>query len=322
MNVPNINIPIYELNEDKIRYYASIFFNSASEYARYVDEEVHDGQKIEEITMEAILGIKYRRGKIQYLVKWETIDDAEWIDADKCDKQLIKEYLNKCDEPIAKTKPNFDENEDDSREDIPARIKGDWEEQVEKVENMFKHEVTGEWYSSLKWKNGSRSAHPNKVANIKCPQKLIEEVNWLREAYTHKCSEVGYLSGEADRMKWLYDQSCEQIASLRTQNELFKKELDESEYLRNKLIEHINVETKAIKKVWRHNNIVRGGRHQNFRNLSLNLKKTSNYGNGNIKNDKEMKNSQWYSADEKFCRGYLNKCGGITAKQIGTLSIV
>ncbi|CAG8479740.1 5973_t:CDS:2 [Funneliformis mosseae] len=171
MNFPYI--PIYELNEDNIRHYASIFFNSASgysQYAQYVNEEVQQGPKIEEITMEAILGIKYQRGKVHYLVKWETIDDAEWIEADKCDKQLIKEYLDKCDESVTKTKPNFDNNENDSK---AARIKGDWEEQVEKVENMFKHAVTGEWYSSLKWKNGSRSAHPNKVVNIKCPQKVI-----------------------------------------------------------------------------------------------------------------------------------------------------
>ncbi|CAG8723046.1 9455_t:CDS:2, partial [Funneliformis mosseae] len=81
--------------------------------------------------------------------------------------------------------------------------------------------------------------------------KLIEEVNWLREAYTHKCSEVGYLSGVADRMKWLRDQSREQITSLKVQNEHLKEELEECEYLRKKLIEQINVEPKATKKSFR-----------------------------------------------------------------------
>ncbi|CAG8576007.1 14594_t:CDS:2 [Funneliformis mosseae] len=76
-----------------------------------------------------------------------------------------------------------------------------------------------------------------------------------------------------------------------------------SEYLRNKLIEHINVDPRATKK--RHNNIGRGGRHQNFRKLFLNLKKNNNNGNEDsnesIKYDKDMKSSQWDSNDEKFC---------------------
>ncbi|CAG8562156.1 10769_t:CDS:2 [Funneliformis caledonium] len=79
-------------------------------------------------------------------------------------------------------------------------------------------------------------------------QEFNKEVNWLREAYTHKCSEVGYLSGVADRIKWLYDQSREQITSLKVQNEHLKEELEECEYLRKKLIEQINVEPKATKK--------------------------------------------------------------------------
>ncbi|PKK66320.1 hypothetical protein RhiirC2_714936 [Rhizophagus irregularis] len=158
--------------------------------------------------------------------------------------------------------------------------------------------------------------------------KLMEEVSWLREAYTHKCSEVGYLSGETDRMKWLYDQSCEQIISLKAQNEHLRKELDESEFLRKKLTEQVDepkieqCKKKKFCKVGylkfviyykivkskktrgenkRHHN--RGGRFQNYRNLSLNLKKNNNNGNGgsndNDKRNKDAKNSQWDSADER-----------------------
>ncbi|PKC71531.1 hypothetical protein RhiirA1_531950 [Rhizophagus irregularis] len=130
--------------------------------------------------------------------------------------------------------------------------------------------------------------------------KLMEEVSWLREAYTHKCSEVGYLSGETDRMKWLYDQSCEQIISLKAQNEHLRKELDESEFLRKKLTEQVD-EPKIEQCKKRHHN--RGGRFQNYRNLSLNLKKNNNNGNGdsndNDKRNKDAKNSQWDSADER-----------------------
>ncbi|CAB4393026.1 unnamed protein product [Rhizophagus irregularis] len=142
--------------------------------------------------------------------------------------------------------------------------------------------------------------------------KLMEEVSWLREAYTHKCSEVGYLSGETDRMKWLYDQSCEQIISLKAQNEHLRKELDESEFLRKKLTEQVDEpKIEQCKKLFRpyplvstnprHHN--RGGRFQNYRNLSLNLKKNNNNGNGgsndNDKRNKDAKNSQWDSADER-----------------------
>ncbi|RIA92236.1 hypothetical protein C1645_821034 [Glomus cerebriforme] len=131
--------------------------------------------------------------------------------------------------------------------------------------------------------------------------KLMEEVSWLREAYTHKCSEVGYLSGETDRMKWLYEQSCEQIVSLKAQNDHLKKELDESEYLRKKLIEQVDPEPKIEQCKKRHYN--RGGRFQNYRNISLNLKKNNNNGNvdnnDNDKRNNDAKNSQWDSAEEK-----------------------
>ncbi|GET01539.1 hypothetical protein GLOIN_2v1612401 [Rhizophagus clarus] len=366
------NIPIHELNEENVRYYKSIIYNTDQvlEKSKFANSEVKDGPKFKEITMEAIIGMKYRKGKVQYLVKWETIDEAEWLEADKCDKQLIKKYLDKNEESVIKEtttksnpvknkrnkksfyefkKNNYIDDHCSSRKDIRTRItklcKGEWEDQVEGVESMFRHVDTGEWYTSLKWKNGSLSTHPNKEVNIKCPQKkikinpmseeageisptawdkLMEEVSWLREAYTHKCSEVGYLSGETDRMKWLYDQSCEQIVSLKAQNEHLKKELDESEYLRKKLTEQVG-ESKidqykkgtydlllTINKIVkskrargenkRHHN--RGGRFQNYRNLSLNLKKNNNNGNGdsndnNDKRNKDTKNSQWDSTDER-----------------------
>ncbi|RIA92235.1 hypothetical protein C1645_736554 [Glomus cerebriforme] len=181
MNISKI--PIYELNEDNVQHYASIIYDTVfyqvSEYSQYVDSEVQDRSKIEEISMEAILGMKYRRGKVQYLVKWETIDEAEWIDADKCDKQLIKKYLEESKESSMEENRLFYDFEKvvcyddcgDLKKDTCVRIKklckGEWEDQVEKVVSMFKHAVTEEW------KNGSRSAHPNKEVNIKCPQKII-----------------------------------------------------------------------------------------------------------------------------------------------------
>ncbi|GBB95492.1 hypothetical protein RclHR1_02550004 [Rhizophagus clarus] len=323
------NIPIHELNEENVRYYKSIIYNTDQvlEKSKFANSEVKDGPKFKEITMEAIIGMKYRKGKVQYLVKWETIDEAEWLEADKCDKQLIKKYLDKNEESVIKEtttksnpvknkrnkksfyefkKNNYIDDHCSSRKDIRTRItklcKGEWEDQVEGVESMFRHVDTGEWYTSLKWKNGSLSTHPNKEVNIKCPQKLMEEVSWLREAYTHKCSEVGYLSGETDRMKWLYDQSCEQIVSLKAQNEHLKKELDEGTYDLLLTINKIVKSKRARGENKRHHN--RGGRFQNYRNLSLNLKKNNNNGNGdsndnNDKRNKDTKNSQWDSTDER-----------------------
>ena len=84
---------------------------------------------------------------------------------------MIKEYLDKNDNSttrkrsksvFTKKENDYDyekiiRNDDfgDLKKDIHQRItklkKGDWEDQVEVVECMFRHAVTGEWYSLLKW---------------------------------------------------------------------------------------------------------------------------------------------------------------------------
>jgi len=86
---------------------------------------------------------------------------------------LIKEYLDKNEESAMKPKSKsiFAKREENNnkkfskvdckdnrgdhkrvtRRQTAKLHKGDWEDQVEKVENMFKHTITGEWYSLLKW---------------------------------------------------------------------------------------------------------------------------------------------------------------------------
>ncbi|CAB4413493.1 unnamed protein product [Rhizophagus irregularis] len=187
-------ISIHELNEDNVKYYASIIYDTdqVPDNSQHINIEVTDDSKFEEITMEDIRGMRYRKGKVQYLVKWKTIDEAEWIEADKCDKQLIKKFLDKNEGSAMKeTKSNFVKKENNKKSfhefrkagykdvqcnpntKIAKLRKGDWEDQVEEVESMFRHVPTGEWFSLLKWKNGSFSTHPNKEVNIKCPQKII-----------------------------------------------------------------------------------------------------------------------------------------------------
>lgn len=48
-------------------------------------------------------------------------------------------------------KDNYINPRENTRKRITKPCKGEWEDQVEEVESMFKHVVTGEWYSSLKW---------------------------------------------------------------------------------------------------------------------------------------------------------------------------
>lgn len=55
----------------------------------------------------------------------------------------------------------------------------------------------------------------------------MDEVTWLREGYAHKSAEVGYLAAEADRLKWLYDQSVHQVSLLKSEIEKLTKKLED-----------------------------------------------------------------------------------------------
>lgn len=52
-------------------------------------------------------------------------------------------------------KAGYKDDQCNPRKDTRTRIaklhKGDWEDQVEEVESMFRNVTTGEWYSLLKW---------------------------------------------------------------------------------------------------------------------------------------------------------------------------
>lgn len=52
-------------------------------------------------------------------------------------------------------KPGHKDDQFTSRKDTRTRItklfKGEWEDQVEGVESMFRHVDTGEWFTLLKW---------------------------------------------------------------------------------------------------------------------------------------------------------------------------
>ncbi|RHZ48719.1 hypothetical protein Glove_543g51 [Diversispora epigaea] len=111
-----------------------------------------------------------------------------------------------------------------------------------------------------------------------CPatwEKLLDEVTWLREGYAHKSAEVGYLAAEADRLKWLYDQSVHQVSLLKTEIEKLTKKLEDNgikkdNHVDNEPSKRIRVENK---RQLNNNNNGRGGgggggrfqnRHQNY----------------------------------------------------------
>ncbi|KAJ9086870.1 hypothetical protein DSO57_1039107 [Entomophthora muscae] len=78
-----------------------------------------------------------------------------------------------------KDKTKKDEAEKETVEEVvldhaypPADLE-DWESEVVEVETVERN-AKGELTIYLIWKNGCHTAHPSTLANVKCPQKIIE----------------------------------------------------------------------------------------------------------------------------------------------------
>ncbi|CAG8522441.1 10576_t:CDS:2 [Acaulospora colombiana] len=99
---------------------------------------VEDGQKIQEIKTEAILDLRNHKGKVQYLVKWKTIEWPEWKEANECDMELRQKFLDK------------EGNSAEMISESTSKVKkGVWDDRVRKVITMARDPNTGEEWKRL-----------------------------------------------------------------------------------------------------------------------------------------------------------------------------
>ncbi|CAG8491126.1 11399_t:CDS:2 [Diversispora eburnea] len=96
-----------------------------------------------------------------------------------------------------------------------------------------------------------------------------EIFTWLREGYAHKSAEVGYLAAEADRLKWLYDQSVHQVSLLKTEIEKLTKKLEDNGIKKDNHADNEPSKRRQLNNNNNNNNGRGGGgrfqnRHQNY----------------------------------------------------------
>ncbi|KAJ9050757.1 Chromobox protein 5 [Entomophthora muscae] len=152
-----------------------------------------EGEEEEEevYVVEDIKDHKKDKNGYKYLIKWQGFSDADntWETEENIfSQELIDKYWAKQPKgkdaaakvPAAKKrKTKKDEAEKETVEEVvldhaypPADLE-DWESEVVEVETVERN-AKGELTIYLIWKNGCHTAHPSTLANVKCPQKIIE----------------------------------------------------------------------------------------------------------------------------------------------------
>jgi len=139
--------------------------------------------------VEDILGHKKDKNGFKYLIKWQGFseEDNTWENEDNifCEDLLIAYWEKQpkgrdgAKQQAAKKKRKADEATDSNIEEVlldhqyPPEDLEDWESEVIEVETV-ERTSKGELNVYLIWKNGCHTVHPSKIANLKCPQKILE----------------------------------------------------------------------------------------------------------------------------------------------------
>jgi len=149
----------------------------------------------EEYEVESILNKRYRKGKVEYFVKWKGWDDPgdntwEPIDNLECE-DLMKEYEKHATTGPGAAAPKVEKRKADDNESASKKSKTESRPkgfsrglQPEKIIGATND--PGELYFLIKWK-GSEEADlvPAKEANLKIPQVVIkfyeERLNWYED---------------------------------------------------------------------------------------------------------------------------------------------
>lgn len=149
----------------------------------------------EEYEVEKIVGKRVHNGGVQYCIKWVGYPDSAntWQDVDTMDcAQLIEEFERShrptsprrvsssqsrpsqtTSHPQEALKRSTRDRRNKTRRDPYADLpKGDWEDQVLKVETVAR-DSEGQLVVWLNWRNGTSSQAPAGEANVRCPQKII-----------------------------------------------------------------------------------------------------------------------------------------------------
>ncbi|EGF77534.1 hypothetical protein BATDEDRAFT_91550 [Batrachochytrium dendrobatidis JAM81] len=148
---------------------------------RALDDEVYE--------VEAIVDFRINKGKEQFFIKWKGYASVEntWESAakNKTKSQKSKPGNKRNSESDSFTKQDtVDTDEQDDLSKVYHSIdslsravldKASWENDVVNIETM-EASATGEDDLAvyINWKNGKKTVVSSKVANTKCPQKIIK----------------------------------------------------------------------------------------------------------------------------------------------------
>lgn len=123
---------------------------------------------------------------MQYCIKWEGYPDEDntWeYEENVFCKDLIKDFEDSQSKPSPPRKkslssrktlsPSGSKSADNSKLKENTLQPGKWDSYVASVLNVEKGE-DGELMIYLKWHDGDETCHASKIANINCPQRILQ----------------------------------------------------------------------------------------------------------------------------------------------------
>jgi len=154
------------------------------------EKQKESSSEEEEHEVERIVDSRVQRGRVQYLVKWlgyadsdntwqeeSTMNCPELIARFKSEQSLVKKASPKRREtntgsssPRKRPRsPNVKDTKPISPP--PSSSSTDWERDVANVMTVTKE--GSQLFAHLKWKSDLLTVEPVKVANVRCPQKML-----------------------------------------------------------------------------------------------------------------------------------------------------